>query len=57
MNSTVMTEERVEQIEKRVERIMDDIVDGNGPEDIMEELDGILKIVGSTKTAEELTPY
>lgn len=57
MNNQVIDESFIEKVEDIVTSIMDDIVDGNDPEDIMEELDGLLVLVGSKKTSEELTPY
>ena len=57
MNNQVIDESFIEKVEDIVMSIMDDIVDGNDPEDIMEELDRLLVLVGSKKTSEELTPY
>ena len=54
---TRLSPECIEAVEDQVMKIMDDLVDGNDTEDIMEELDVNLTIVGSRKTSEELTPY
>lgn len=53
----VFPEHVILEIEDMVAAIMDDLVDGNDIEDVMENTDRILEIIGSDKTSEDLISY
>lgn len=57
MNNALITPKLIEEVEQIVSNIMDDIIDGSGPDDIMAEMDDLLRLVGSKKVSEDLSSY
>lgn len=57
MNNKIIDAKFIEDVEDIVTRIMDDIIDGSDPDDIMGELDELLGLVGSKKSSGELNSY